>query len=183
MQRSPLPLDVPEHLTRTVELVKDKGSSSWLTTLPLEKYGFHLSKSEFRDAIALRYGWLPERLPSKCVCDETFTVEHALSCPRGAFPMIRHNEVRDLTGMLLTEVCHNVKLELGLQTLTGEELNCNTANTQDQARVDIAARDFWGNRQMAFFDVKVFNPFAKSNRKFSLRSSLNHHEKMKKRSY
>ena len=86
-------IDVPEHLTKTVELAKDKGSSSWLTTLPLEMYGFHLSKSEFRDAIALRYGWLPERLPSKYVCDETFTVEHALSSPRGAFPMIRHNEV------------------------------------------------------------------------------------------
>ena len=56
-------IDVPEDLTRTIELAKDKGSSSWLTTLPLEKYGFHLSKSEFRDAIALRYGWLPERLP------------------------------------------------------------------------------------------------------------------------
>ena len=108
-------IDVPEHLTKTVELAKDKGSSSYLTTLPLEKYGFHLSKREFRNAIALRYGWLPERLPSKCVCDETFTVEHALSCPRGALPMIRHNEVRDLSGMLLTEVCHNVKLEPGLQ--------------------------------------------------------------------
>ena len=97
--------------------------------------------------------------------------------------MIRHNEVRDLTGMLLTEVCHNVKLEPGLQPLTGEELNCNMTNTQDQARVDIAARNFWGNRQMALFDVKVFNHFAKSNQKFSLHSSLNHHEKMKKRSY
>ena len=42
---------------------------------------------------------------------------------------------------------------------------------------------YWGNRQMAFFDVEVFNPFAKSNWKFPLHSSLNHHEKMKKRSY
>ena len=65
--------------------------------------------------------------------------------------------------MLLTEVCHDVKLEPGLQPLTGEELNRNTANAQDQARVNIAARDFWGNRQMAFFNVKVFNPFAKPN--------------------
>ena len=54
---------------------------------------------------------------------------------------------------------------LSLLPLTVEELNCNTANTHDQARVDIAAND-WCNKQMAFFDVKVLNPFAKSNRKF-----------------
>ena len=33
----------------------------------------------------------------------------------------------------------------------------------DGARLDIAARDFWGqNRQHAFFDVRVFNPFVRS---------------------
>jgi hypothetical protein len=47
----------------------------------------------------------------------------------------------------------------------------------------IAARDFWGTGQKAFFDVKVFNPYAKSNQKFSLASCFNHHEKGKKRAY
>ena len=85
--------------------------------------------------------------------------------------------------MLLTEVCHDVSLEPVLHPLSGEELQHATARAEDEARVDIAARNFWGNRQVAFFDVKVFNPFAKSNQKFSLASCFNHHEKTKRRSY
>ena len=36
--------------------VDEKGSSSWLTVLPLKEHGFHLHMGEFRDAISLRYG-------------------------------------------------------------------------------------------------------------------------------
>lgn len=71
-------LNLPDYLHKAVELAQDKGSSIWLTTLPLEEHGFFLIKSEFRDALSLRYGWLPDRLPSKCVCSENFTVDHAL---------------------------------------------------------------------------------------------------------
>ena len=35
----------------------------------------------------------------------------------------------------------------------------------------------------AFFDVKVFNPYAKSNQRFTLASCFSHHEKSKKRAY
>lgn len=49
--------------------------------------------------------------------------------------------------------------------------------------MDVAARDFWTHGQKAFFDVKVFNPFAKSNQKFALASCFTHHERQKKRAY
>ena len=39
---------------------------------------------------------------------------------RWGFPTIRHNELRDLTAHLLTQVCHGVKTEPDLQPLTGE---------------------------------------------------------------
>ena len=176
-------LNLPDHLSKAVQLSKEKGSSNWLTTLPLDEYGFSLNKSEFRVALHLRYGWLPDRLPSRCVCNENFTIDHALSCPRGALPTIRHNEIRDLTGTLLTEVCHNVSLEPPLQPLNGEVMNHATSNQQYEARLDIAPRDFWCTGQKAFFDVKVFNPYAKSNQKFALASCFRHHENIKKRSY
>ena len=176
-------LRLPDHLSKAAELAKDKGSSSWLTTLPLEEYSFSLNKSEFHDALSLRYGWLPNHMPSKCVCSENFTIDHALSCPRGAFPTIRHNEIRNLTGTLLTQVCHDVSLEPPLQPLSGEVMNNATSNRQDEARVDVAARDFWSTGQKAFFDVKVFNPYAKSNQRFTLASCFSHHEKSKKRAY
>ena len=61
-------LDLPDRLMKVAALAQNEVSSSWLTALPLVKYHFSLSKSEFRDAICMRYGWLPERLPAKCVC-------------------------------------------------------------------------------------------------------------------
>ena len=46
-------LNLPDHLVKVPELARDKGSSNWLTTLPLEKYGFSPNKSEFHDALSL----------------------------------------------------------------------------------------------------------------------------------
>ena len=40
----------------------------------------------------------------------------------GGVPTVRHNEIRDLTASLLTEVCHNVAVESQLQPLRGESL-------------------------------------------------------------
>ena len=54
-------LDLPDRLMKEAELAQNKGSSSWLTALPLVKYHFSLSKSEFRDAICMQYGWLPRK--------------------------------------------------------------------------------------------------------------------------
>ena len=50
-------------LQRAMELASEKGASSWLTALPLAEFGFSLHKGAFRDAVALRYGWLPPQSP------------------------------------------------------------------------------------------------------------------------
>ena len=50
-------LNLPDHLSKAVQLSKEKGSSNWLTTLPLDEYGFSLNKSEFQDALHLKV-WL-----------------------------------------------------------------------------------------------------------------------------
>ncbi|XP_065914415.1 uncharacterized protein [Dysidea avara] len=68
-----------------------------------------------------------------------FTLPHALSCPHGAFPIIRHNEVRDLTASLMTEVCHDVQVEPHLHALSGEVMHHRSAVLDDNARVDIRA--------------------------------------------
>ena len=87
----------------------------------------------------------------------------------GGFPTIRHNEVRDLTARLLSEVCHNVTTEPHLQPLTGESMRHRSAITTDNARLDVSMCGFWGGRfEKAFIDVRVFNPSAASNRSSSL---------------
>ena len=158
LQRLPAPMQ------RCVHLAQEKGASTWLSSLPITRHGFSLHKSDFRNAIALRYAWPLERLPSHCSCGQIFSVDHALSCPTGGYPSIRHNEVRDLTASMLSEVCHNISIEPHLQPLSGETMSLHSANTNDHARLDIAANGFWGGRfERAFFDIRVFNPSARSN--------------------
>ena len=125
-------------LQRAVTLAQEKGASSWLTALPVQEHGFSLHKTAFQDALALRYGWMPSCTPSHSVCGTNFSVDHALSRLKGGFPSIRHNEVRDITAELLSEVCHDVEIEPHLQPLSDERFQQKTANTQDDARLDIA---------------------------------------------
>ncbi len=55
---------------------------------------------------------------------------------------------------------------------------------QDGARRDIAANDFWGGHyERTFFDVRVFNPHAGSNRQTSLAACYRKHEAIKMRAY
>jgi len=88
-------------LQKAVSLAQEKGASSWLTALPVQEHGFSLHKTAFHDALALRYGWLPSHIPTQCACGTSFTIDHPLSYPKGGFPSIRHNEVRDLKNYLL----------------------------------------------------------------------------------
>ena len=53
-----------------------------------------------------------------------------------------HNEIRDLTASLLSKVCCDVGVEPALQPLDHEPLRYATANREDNARLDIVARDF-----------------------------------------
>ena len=176
--------ELPARLTRAMELASEKGASIWVVALPITEHNFTLHKGSFRDAICLRYGWKPSRLPTHCVCGCNFSVEHAFSCPSGALPSIRHDDIRDLTARLLTEVCPYVAVEPELQPLTGETLSRRTSNYEDGARLDVSAQGFWGDRHdRPFFDVRVFNPLAPSNCRSSLTATYRRHENIKKRSY
>jgi len=99
----------------------------------------------------------------------------------GALPSIRHNDIRELTAKLLTDVCPNVAVEPDLQPLTGETLSHRTSNNEDGARLDVSAQGFWGDRhEHAFFDVFVFNPLVPTNCRASLNMTYRHHENIKK---
>ena len=91
----------------------------------------------------------------------------------------------DLTASWLHEVCHDVAVEPPLQPLIGDTIVPASANRRDDARAEIHARGFWGRRQGAFFDIRMFHPNAPSYRQ-TLVWSLFHrheHELEKKREY
>ena len=54
-----------------------------------------------------------------------------------------------------------MRLEPPLQPLTGEELCERLAITTDEVPFDVIAGGFWSAGQVAFLDVRVFNPNAK----------------------
>ena len=80
-----LPL-LPAETRRAAQLASEKGASTWLMAIPLDRYGFALHKGAFRDALCLRYNWPPPMLPISCVCGQAFSASHALSCPTGGYP-------------------------------------------------------------------------------------------------
>lgn len=165
---------------KLLDTTSEAGASSWLNAIPLKQYGFYLDKQSFRDSLLLRYGIPLKRLPQKCV---PFNEVHALNCSRGGFVMIRHNEVRDLTAELLSEVCNDVSIEPPLTWLTGEAFSSKSTTTDEEARCDVAVRGFWVRGSKAYLDVRVFNPLAKSYTKQTLSATYNSIEKQKKGKY
>ena len=158
-------------------------TSAWLTTLPIKDEGYVLNKQCFWDLICLRYGWRLKHIPETCPCGKAFNFQHAFQCAKGGFISLRHNRIRNITANLLTEVCKDVRVEPQLQSLSGEVFAEASTNVSDQARADISARSFWLKGQVAFFDVRVFNPIAKRYDNQTLRKAYDINEKEKKRQY
>ena len=82
-------------------------------------------------------------------------------CQHKGLTFIHNNELRDLTAGWLQEVCHDVTIEPPLIPLTRESITPSSA-CRDNTRANIHARGFWGRRQSAFFDIRVFPPNASS---------------------
>ena len=135
---------------------------------------------QFFDALALRYRWRMKRLPSNRAYGKQFTVDHAISCLKGGFIHRRYDELRDIVANLLDEVAYDVRVEPPLTPLTGEGLPSGS-NIADDARLDIAARGFWERCEMTFFDIRVFNPYAKTHLNQSLNAAFTRNEREKKR--
>ena len=79
-------------LLQYVNQARDKGATSWLTSLPLHELALH--EQEFRDSLRMHYNLPLEDLPSRSTCGSAFSVNHALSCKKGGFIAQRHNGVR-----------------------------------------------------------------------------------------
>ena len=110
---------LPPTQSHCAVVTQEKGSSSWLSALPIEQQGFSLSKGQFWDAISLRYGWQLRLVPQKCCCGKEFEVNHVLTCKVGGFHTVRHNQLRDTIADLLKEMCSSIVVEPRLQPLTG----------------------------------------------------------------
>ena len=79
--------------------------------------------------------------------------------------------------------CKDVVIEPHLLPITGEKFDLRSANTQNDARLDVSARGVWSAMDKTFLDIRVFNYRAPTNISKPLKSVLIPHEKEKKRAY
>ena len=174
---------LPENLASYVKQARDKGASSWLNALPIEEMAFTLNKEQFRDALRLRYNLSLDNLPSTCPCGQRFDVRHALTCKKGGFIHERHDNIKNTLTVLMSKVCNDVEEEPHLIPVTNEVMYNRTANTQNDARLDIKANSFWQKGQTAFFDIRVTHVNSQSQKHMSTEKIFRVHEQAKKREY
>ena len=175
----------PRELKIAIEQACEKGASSWVTARPLHSHPWTiLHKGQFRDALYLRYGWDPVRLPEKCGCGAQFNVAHAMQCMVGGFRGLMHNEVQYVFYDSFKQAGYkDVAWEPELQPLEGESFKYKSANKDDEARSDVRVMGFYSRLRRAFFDIAAFSPFALSHRGKTLSSCFEMHEKRKRREY
>jgi hypothetical protein len=174
---------LPSDQHRAMLAAQDKGASVLVTTLPIEKYGFALSKMEFRDQLLMRYKWPLPDLPTTCSCGASFDLNHSQICHLGGFINMRHDELRNLMASEMKQVLHDVEIEPRLAPLSGEILQPRTAISSNEARSDIRARGFWQRQRNAFFDIRIFYPHASSYLSRNLPKLYASMEQSKKREY
>ena len=105
-----------------------------------------------------------------------------MNCNKGGFVSVRHDSIKNFEGQLLKQICKDVQLEPPLQPV-GEVTFHKSANTKDEARLDVRARGFWRDGQSAFFDIRTTNADNASQTNKSIKSVLRNHENEKKVQY
>ena len=141
-----------------LEIAREKGVSSWLTVSPRWRDKAVMKRTDFRDALCIRYGYRLADLPEACVCGRELTTSNALTCHTGGYTVARHNEVRDLIADLIREA--------GIPDVETER-----------------KLSFWSSQQDAFFDVRITHPAASVLSRPEALSQLRSHERAKKTTY
>lgn len=173
-------------LAKALQLNTQKGCSSWLTALPLERYHFTLTRPEWHDAMALRYLLPPPALPAACACGQPNSVTHAQCCHLGGYLGLRHDAVRDSIASFLERAgCKSVEKEQHMTQMSQAEKETAPAgaNVTDGARMDVTAIGVWGPLQKAYCDIRVFDPVAPSKESRALDALFLDNEAEKKRAY
>ena len=75
-----------------------------------------------------------------------------MSCKKGGFVSIRHNDLRDLTAKMLSEVCKDTEIEPKLTTLTEKELDSRTAKITNEKNLKLEHMEFGKEGNKAILD-------------------------------
>lgn len=143
-----------------VNINAEKRGLTWLTALPLDEFGLQCIQVCFpgHSCPALQLAF-PLHSYALCLWS-IFLCWASFIFPKGWLPCIRHNDMRDLTTTLLTEVCSQVATECELQSVSQEELSLSSLYRMAPCWI-LLWMVFRGRSKRAF--VHVFSPFSPSN--------------------
>ena len=171
-------------LQRAVELACEKGGSSVFTVLPLESHGFALKANrDFYDLIRMRYRLPLSRLPTTCACGKPYSLDHSQICKTGGFIHMRHDEPKELFAREASVLWKDIEVEPMLEELSGEVMSYRSAKIENDCRSDVRVRGFWAKQQNAFFEFRIFYPFASSYLSTSIPALYRRFAKERKREY
>ncbi len=171
-----------------MKLSQEKGASAIVTTLCLEEGDFYFNRSDWCDIVDMRYMWTPPNLPSHCPCGKPFSMRHSQICPVGGFRDMRHRNVIQTIDKPMKLAHNDVDSDEPVLQPVPDMLKpallakYKSVNVSDEARADMRVNSFWGNNRQAFFDIRVFYPFACSNQK-QVSQMYKAHVNEKKRKY
>ena len=97
----------------------------WLSAVPHRLNDKELSQEEFRDNIRLRYGLMPQDIPATFDgCGKKFSIELALSYPKGGLVLARHDDSAKEWGALSAQAhipsAINYEPKINSRTVQGE---------------------------------------------------------------
>ena len=100
-------------------------NGAWLSAVPHRLNGTELSREEFRDNPRLRYGLMPQDIPTTCDgYGKKFLIKHALSCPKGGLVLSLHDDAAKEWGALVSQAlvpsAITYKPKINSRTVQGE---------------------------------------------------------------
>ncbi|KAL7526426.1 hypothetical protein ACHAWF_001761 [Thalassiosira exigua] len=187
---------------KQLERKEDTGA---LPCVPTHFDGNYLSRKEWKDHVAVRYGRQPKGLPACCDgCGAGLTVEHGLNCKCGGLIGIRHGDECQ-EWVHLNKVAHsNARVRTEPQIFYGSDVRAGQGTILDsgngpqveggnkegrdgdlggESRGEVSVQGFWKRGRTTILDFVVTDTDKRSYGNTSSEKVLAQHEKRKKDKY
>ena len=188
------PEAAPLPLRRCLIRAKECKPSTWLTVKPMEVAQTYLSKNQYDDGVAHRFGIIArDALRPTCECDgrTTFDLNHALCCKKGGAVVGRHNVIRDTLILIAETALSPSQFSVQKEPWIGRNGAVVEARMDDAEetvesyalRVDLRVRGLKGPADVTDIDVRCFYPDAQSYASKTLKQLFQQHAKEKTEKY
>ena len=151
---------LPPERRRTVSRAVEAKTVGWITCRPNVEDHIDLTPAEFRDNMAIRYGYEPPKIDPHCDgCGAQNSLEHALNCKTGGLVIRRHDEVVDVLCDLSAKAWEPSAVKKEVVIVRSEE-----DDDEKGVRTDMVVRGVWERQKDVSFDLCVTNADSPSYR-------------------